>query len=102
MRPYSHIVKTIKATLYNNTLMKKMFVCLTVLMTMAAAVVTYATGIIDIKTGKEFFTVASTCVDLSTKGSGGACTHPGCGCMGFNQRPGYYQCWCGHQRFTHK
>ncbi|MBQ8455719.1 MAG: hypothetical protein IJ537_10355 [Bacteroidaceae bacterium] len=32
----------------------------------------------------------------------GPCTQPGCRCLAFNQRPGYYQCWCGHQSFSHK
>ncbi len=32
----------------------------------------------------------------------GACTHKGCACTKFDQRPGYYQCWCGHQRYVHK
>lgn len=32
----------------------------------------------------------------------GPCTHAGCKCQKFVQRPGYYQCWCGHQSFVHK
>lgn len=24
-----------------------------------------------------------------------------CSCTSFRQRPGYYQCWCGHQSFVH-
>ena len=38
----------------------------------------------------------------STSQGNGACTYGTCKCSGFNQRPGYYQCWCGHQRFSHK
>lgn len=33
--------------------------------------------------------------------SGGACNQPNCKCKSFNQRPGYYGCWCGHQRTSH-
>ena len=40
-------------------------------------------------------------VDATSQGNG-ACTYGSCKCSGFNQRPGYYQCWCGHQRFSHK
>ena len=41
------------------------------------------------------------CVEMTSQGRG-PCTHSGCKCTGFNQRPGYYQCWCGHQSFVHK
>lgn len=43
----------------------------------------------------------SVCVESTSQGSG-ACTQPNCRCQKFDQRPGYYQCWCGHQRFSHK
>lgn len=38
----------------------------------------------------------------STAEGKGACTYGTCKCKGFVQRPGYYQCWCGHQSFVHK
>lgn len=41
------------------------------------------------------------CVESSTQGTG-ACTYGNCKCTQFDQRPGYYQCWCGHQSFVHK
>lgn len=41
------------------------------------------------------------CVEVASQGYG-ACTHATCKCTKFNQRPGYYQCWCGHQREVHK
>lgn len=34
--------------------------------------------------------------------SNGACTHKGCKCKKFDQRPGHYACWCGHQRYMHQ
>ena len=40
-------------------------------------------------------------IEATSQGNG-ACTYGTCKCPGFNQRPGYYQCWCGHQRFSHK
>lgn len=40
-------------------------------------------------------------VEIITNGRG-ACTQPNCHCQKFNQRPGYYQCWCGHGSFMHK
>ena len=40
-------------------------------------------------------------VEATSQGNG-ACTYGTCKCSSFNQRPGYYQCWCGHQRFSHK
>lgn len=39
--------------------------------------------------------------EVSMAGNG-ACTYTNCKCPKFNQRPGYYQCWCGHQSFMHK
>lgn len=41
------------------------------------------------------------CMNVSTQGRG-PCTMPNCKCPKFNQRPGYNQCWCGHQSFVHK
>lgn len=81
--------------------MKKMIIGLTAALTMVAAVVTFATGVNDIQKGKDYLSVASTHVESSVQGSG-PCNQPCCGCMGFNQRPGHYACWCGHQRFSHK
>ena len=40
-------------------------------------------------------------VEATSQGRG-ACTHPNCSCKSFNQRPGYNQCWCGHQSFVHQ
>ena len=40
-------------------------------------------------------------LEVTSQGNG-ACTYGTCKCSGFNQRPAYYQCWCGHQRFSHK
>ena len=39
-------------------------------------------------------------VEATSQGNG-ACTYETCKCTGFNQRPGYYQCGYGHQRFSH-
>lgn len=39
--------------------------------------------------------------EISMHGNG-PCTYGTCKCKGFVQRPGYNQCWCGHQRFSHK
>lgn len=81
--------------------MKKMFLCLTQLTIMVAAVLMLTAAIDDIPTGTDYASVASAWLESPQQGAG-ACTHPNCGCMEFNQRPGYYQCWCGHQRYTHK
>lgn len=40
-------------------------------------------------------------VEAASQGRG-ACTHSNCKCQSFNQRPGYNQCWCGHQSFVHR
>lgn len=40
-------------------------------------------------------------VEAASQGRG-ACTQPNCKCQSFNQRPGYNQCWCGHQSFSHR
>ena len=49
-------------------------------------------------------TVASDDIEQQNVASQGygACTHKGCQCKSFSQRPGYYQCWCGHQRNVHR
>lgn len=39
--------------------------------------------------------------EISMHGNG-PCTYGTCKCKRFVQRPGYNQCYCGHQRFSHK
>ena len=46
---------------------------------------------------------SETNVNVPTEVQGrGRCTYGTCKCPAFKQRPGYYQCWCGHQSFVHK
>lgn len=42
---------------------------------------------------------AQAAASLAENQSRGHCRF--CSCPSFNQRPGYYQCWCGHQSFVH-
>ena len=75
--------------------MKKVLVfCLAAAMAVTASITAFA------ENGEKH---AHECdgVELTMQGRG-ACTQPNCKCPAFKQRPGYNQCWCGHQSFSHK
>lgn len=74
--------------------MKKFFVAIAIV---AVAVTPVIAGVVMNNSSE---THADMCDHVSVTSSG-ACSHPGCKCTSFNQRPGYYSCWCGHQRFSH-
>ena len=66
-----------------------------------AAVMAVGVSIAAFASGDAADQHESVCVESSMQGRG-PCTYPNCKCPKFNQRPGYNQCWCGHQSFVHK
>ena len=84
--------------------MKKLIICFAVLMTMVAAVTTFAAGINNIRSGQAYLSVAS---QLSMQG-----THcngtVGCSCPGFapiTNGDVWQQAYCkhcGHKKSCHK
>ncbi|GEM_PF-3146125 len=73
---------------------KSLLISLVAFVSMAFCVGVYA-GVSDVKSSH------GEAIEVEMQGRG-ACTMPNCKCPKFNQRPGYYQCWCGHQSFNHK
>lgn len=77
------------------TTMKKVIVALTALLSASMFTVSFA--------GKPSINMNEIHRPSNTASEGrGACTHPGCRCQSFSQRPGYYQCMCGHHSYSHK
>ena len=85
-------------------IMKKMIFGLTVVMTMVAAVATFATAVNDIKEGQRFLSEASHLTTQGTHCSGTV----GCGCSGFapiTNGDVWQQAYCkhcGHKRSVHR
>lgn len=73
---------------------KKLTLCLLV------AMATISATALSLAPSKQ---CSETNVNAPTEVQGrGRCTYGTCKCPAFKQRPGYYQCWCGHQSFVHK
>lgn len=77
--------------------MKKMFIGLTVLMTMAAAVATFATSMNHLSEGKDCLSLPS---QVTTQGKG-ACRHGGCSCQKYVSAHTGGKCVCGHWDYVH-
>ena len=84
--------------------MKKMFFGFTVVMTVTAAVTTFATAVNDLSAGQEFLCLASQLTSQGTHCNGTV----GCGCPGFSPitngdvwQQGYCK-HCGHKKSSHK
>lgn len=77
--------------------MKKMFVGLTVMMTMAVAVTTFATSMNHLREGQGYFSVAT---QLTTQGKGN-CRHAGCSCQRYVSAHTGGKCVCGHWDYVH-
>lgn len=73
---------------------KKLALCLLV------AIATISATALSLAPSKQ---CSETNVNAPTEVQGrGRCIYGTCKCPAFKQRPGYYQCWCGHQSFVHK